>query len=204
MPFSRRQGPEAAVRSSVPSMAHRSAAHRHIVLIGPMGSGKTRVGIEVARGLGRPMLDTDEAIRSEYGVDGARIAEREGVETLHAIELAVAHRLAATEPASVIACAESVVDTPEGWSLLAAHRAVWLDADALELARRRSESRHRRPIDEAEATRLRERRRIHLGDACEARFDTTNADPADVAEEIVAAMGASLDASDAARAQGGR
>jgi shikimate kinase / 3-dehydroquinate synthase len=46
-------------------MAH--ALDRHLVLVGFMGAGKTTVGEEVARRLGRPFLDVDRAIENAHG-----------------------------------------------------------------------------------------------------------------------------------------
>lgn len=40
---------------------------RAIVLIGPMGAGKTSVGRRVARALGRPFADTDKIVVRDHG-----------------------------------------------------------------------------------------------------------------------------------------
>ncbi|GAA1911765.1 shikimate kinase [Microbacterium aoyamense] len=45
-------------------MSSRSDA---VVLIGPMGAGKTSVGRRVAKALGRPFYDTDIAVKREHG-----------------------------------------------------------------------------------------------------------------------------------------
>jgi shikimate kinase len=50
----------------------------NIVLIGPMGSGKTAVGRSVARHLGRPFYDSDTEIVRRTGVDIPYIFEKEG------------------------------------------------------------------------------------------------------------------------------
>ena len=50
----------------------------NIVLIGPMGSGKTAVGRSVARHLGRPFYDSDAEIVRRTGVDIPYIFEKEG------------------------------------------------------------------------------------------------------------------------------
>jgi shikimate kinase len=42
-------------------------AERAIVLIGPMGAGKTSIGRRVAKGLGVPFTDTDASIVREHG-----------------------------------------------------------------------------------------------------------------------------------------
>ncbi|RPE75111.1 MULTISPECIES: shikimate kinase [unclassified Frondihabitans] len=41
--------------------------HRPVVLIGPMGAGKTSVGRRVAKRLGRAFVDTDKEIVKEHG-----------------------------------------------------------------------------------------------------------------------------------------
>ena len=69
----------------------------NIVLIGPMGSGKTAVGRSIARHLGRPFYDSDAEIVRRTGVDipyifekegeaGFRQREREAIEALVALE----------------------------------------------------------------------------------------------------------------------
>lgn len=66
-----------------------SASGRALVLIGPMGAGKTSIGRRVARALQRPFYDTDiavvrghgpiEQIFAEQGEPRFRILEREAV-----------------------------------------------------------------------------------------------------------------------------
>ena len=43
------------------------ALHRHVVLAGFMGSGKTTLGRDVARRLGRSFLDADKVIEEQTG-----------------------------------------------------------------------------------------------------------------------------------------
>jgi shikimate kinase len=50
----------------------------NLVLIGPMGSGKTAVGRSLARHLGRPFYDSDAEIVRRTGVDIPYIFEKEG------------------------------------------------------------------------------------------------------------------------------
>ncbi|MGI9257673.1 MAG: shikimate kinase AroK [Gammaproteobacteria bacterium] len=50
----------------------------NIYLIGPMGSGKTAVGRQLAKELGREFFDSDAEIENATGVDIAYIFEKEG------------------------------------------------------------------------------------------------------------------------------
>jgi len=51
--------------------------HR-VFLIGPMGSGKTAVGKQLAQALGLEFVDSDRAVEERTGVEIAYIFEREG------------------------------------------------------------------------------------------------------------------------------
>jgi shikimate kinase len=53
-------------------------SHRNIILIGPMGSGKSTIGNIIARRLQRDFLDSDHFIEERTGVDIARIFDVEG------------------------------------------------------------------------------------------------------------------------------
>ena len=50
----------------------------NIILVGPMGSGKSAVGKQLARALGLEFVDSDSEIEKRTGVDIAYIFEREG------------------------------------------------------------------------------------------------------------------------------
>jgi shikimate kinase len=53
-------------------------SHRNIILIGPMGSGKSTIGSIIARRLNREFQDSDQYIERRTGVDIARIFDIEG------------------------------------------------------------------------------------------------------------------------------
>ena len=73
--MSGRSHPAAAFRFRVTADSERS---RNVFLIGPMGSGKTAVGRQLARSLGLEFVDSDAEIEPRTGVDIAYIFEREG------------------------------------------------------------------------------------------------------------------------------
>lgn len=52
--------------------------HRNIILIGPMGSGKSTIGNLMAKKLNREFQDSDHFIEKRTGVDIARIFDVEG------------------------------------------------------------------------------------------------------------------------------
>jgi len=58
--------------------AHTLKTTENIYLIGPMGSGKTAVGRELAKALGRRFYDSDAEIERRTGVDIPFIFEKEG------------------------------------------------------------------------------------------------------------------------------
>jgi shikimate kinase len=53
-------------------------SHRNIILIGPMGSGKSTIGNIIAKKLQRQFYDSDHFIEDRTGVDIARIFDVEG------------------------------------------------------------------------------------------------------------------------------
>jgi shikimate kinase len=54
------------------------ATHPNVFLVGPMGSGKSAVGRQLAQRLGLEFVDCDEEIEARTGVDIAYIFEKEG------------------------------------------------------------------------------------------------------------------------------
>ncbi|RLP82556.1 shikimate kinase [Mycetocola lacteus] len=79
-----------------------------IAMVGPMGSGKTKIGRRLARDLDRPFIDTDQRIVAEHG-EIAGIFERVGEAGFRAIEREVVAQ-ALTEPAVVSLGGGSVLD----------------------------------------------------------------------------------------------
>jgi shikimate kinase len=161
-----------------------------IVLIGPMGAGKTTVGGLVAARLGSSVRDTDHDVEATTGRTIADIFVDDGEETFRALEReAVAAALA--EHDGVLALGGGAVMDPGTRELLAGHDVVFLRvglADAVKrvglgtsrpmlLGNVRSRIKtlldERTPVYESVATLV---------------VDTDGRSPEDVAGEIVAAL----------------
>jgi shikimate kinase/3-dehydroquinate synthase len=128
------------------------------VLVGLMGSGKTTVGAALATRLGWPHRDSDDEIARSHDKSAREIATRDGIDHLHAIELA--HLLdALVDPGpSVISAAASEIDEPVARAALddLDVNVVWLTADPKVLAARASSAGHRpspEPIETQAARR---------------------------------------------------
>ena len=115
--------------------------HRHLVLIGMMGVGKSSVGRRVALRLGRQFLDTDKLVEQEAGCTVAEIFAAEGEAAFRALEAAAVRRALDSEPYAVIAFGGGAVLDPITRTLARQLAlVVWLQAPARELARRVSAS----------------------------------------------------------------
>lgn len=82
-----------------------------LVLVGPRGAGKTSVGRAVARRLGRPFVDTDDALARRAGRPAGRVLEAEGEPAFRAREHAAA-RAALARRGAVVALGGGALTTP--------------------------------------------------------------------------------------------
>jgi 3-dehydroquinate synthetase/shikimate kinase len=105
-----------------------------LVLVGLSGSGKSTFGRELARALGRPLLDTDAAVRERTGRTPAEIIRADGEAAFRTFEADV---VASLPPGAVVATGGGAVEDPVNrWRLWQHGRVVWLDAAAELLAER--------------------------------------------------------------------
>ena len=111
---------------------------RHIVLIGPMGSGKTTIGRLLAGRLDRPFVDNDGVLedddRPQRGGDRAR---RRGRRLARGRSPTCSPRRSTRRSRRSITAAASTVLDPELRDRLRAESfVIWLTADPADLARR--------------------------------------------------------------------
>lgn len=77
--------------------------NKNIVLIGFMGSGKTSVGIKLARAFDYNFIDTDLLIESDYGASISNIFNEKGEAAFREMETALLKRIVKTVKSTVIA-----------------------------------------------------------------------------------------------------
>ena len=141
--------------------------HRNIILIGPMGSGKSTIGNIIAKRLNREFQDSDHHIEERTGVDIARIFDIEGESGFrdreaHALEelLGQNNRVIATGGGSVLRPANRKLLKQQGYI-------VFLDT-SLDQQMQRLRRDKKRPLLQTENPRerlkslLNERRPIYL------------------------------------------
>lgn len=154
-----------------------------------MGSGKTTVGGICARRLGRHLIDSDEQIEERFGIDGREMAERSGVERLHAEEATALRTALATTSPAVIAAAASVGDDPGLVSVLGDSGAfvVFLEGDHDVLEERAAPGGHRRPREPGEAQAQGTERRRRMVSIAALVVDVTDLLPDEVADRVLVA-----------------
>ncbi|MBO4256544.1 shikimate kinase [Streptomyces griseorubiginosus] len=106
-----------------------------LVLIGPMGVGKSTVGQLLAGRLGVGYRDTDDDIVAEQGRTIAEIFVDEGEPVFRAVEKAAVHR-ALGEHEGVLALGGGSILDPDTRALLAGQRVVYLSMDVEEAVKR--------------------------------------------------------------------
>ncbi|MEU0739632.1 shikimate kinase [Streptomyces sp. NPDC006134] len=106
-----------------------------LVLVGPMGVGKSTVGQLLAQRLGVAYRDTDDDIVAGQGRAIADIFVDEGESAFRAIEKRAVHA-ALAEHDGVLALGGGAVLDPDTRALLAGHRVLYLSMDVEEAVRR--------------------------------------------------------------------
>lgn len=159
-----------------------------IVLIGPMGAGKTSVGKRVAKRLGRSFTDTDAVIVRTYGPIADLFAAH-GEPHFRALEReAVA---AALETGGVVSLGGGAVLDESTREQLRAHRVALLTVAPRVVARRLGEAATRPLLSTGEETpiarweRIYAERRLVYESVADATFDTSSGPLENIVTAIV-------------------
>ncbi|GAC1323707.1 MAG: shikimate kinase [Mycobacteriales bacterium] len=162
-----------------------------IVLVGPPGAGKTTVGRLLADRLGTDFRDTDEDVEEQAGKPIADIFIDSGEAHFRALERAAVAR-ALAEHRGVLALGGGAVLDAGTQELLRGQTVVLLDVGMADAARRVGLARDRPVLTlnpRAQLHRLLgERRPLYLQVAT-AVVGTDGREPADVAADVLAAVG---------------
>lgn len=163
-----------------------ASASDAVVLIGPMGAGKTSIGRKVAKRLSRPFVDTDAAVAREHGPIPQLFAER-GEETFRMLERAAVHAGLAT--GGVVSLGGGAVLHPDTRAELAGHRVVLLTVRPEVVAGRIADS-SRPLLAEGDAlerwTRIYAERRPIYEELADVTFDTSSGPLSAIVDALVA------------------
>lgn len=164
---------------------------KDIVLIGPMGSGKSTVAQALAQLAGTPSVDLDQSIEATAGMRIADIFKTEGETGFRAREHTALK--ATLGQGRVVATGGGVVLAAENRALLRDTVCVWLDAPIETLAARlREEAAHRPLLQGADLAEkllaLDAVRRPLYAEVAQLHIDTHGASPDEIAARIRAAL----------------
>ncbi len=164
-------------------------SRRNIVITGFMATGKSTVAREVARQLGRPLLDMDDLIAQRAGVAVPEIFARYGEEAFRRYERALCAELGARDGLVIATGGGTLVEAGNREALAANGLLVCLDCELDELLRR-LEGVSDRPMlwgddpGQRLCDLLRARRPAYA--QIPYHLDGTSCSPAQVAQQIIA------------------
>jgi shikimate kinase len=116
---------------------------QNVFLVGPMGSGKTAVGRQVARLLNLPFLDSDHEIELKTGADIPLIFEREGEAGFRRRERDVIGELTGRLGVVLATGGGAVIDLENRQHLAARGWVVYLETSVAQQTERAGRTRHR-------------------------------------------------------------
>ena len=157
-----------------------------VVLVGPPGSGKSRVGSALADLLGLPLHDTDAAIEQAQGRSISDIFVEDGEPAFRALERAEVARAVADEQGVLAVGGGAPVD-PGTEQVLRGETVVFLDVGIADASKRVGFDRSRPLLavnPRASWVRLMNERRPVYERVSTHRVDTAGRTPEDVAAEI--------------------
>jgi len=166
--------------------------NNNIILIGPMGSGKSAVGRRLATQLGLHFHDSDEEIESRTGVDITYIFEKEGEEGFRKRETAILAELAKLEGV-ILATGGGAAESADNRRMLAANgTVVYLYTSVPEQIRRTRKSTNRPLLNDGEPGKvleqLMQRRDPQYREIADLVVETDGRQVATVAREVKAKL----------------
>jgi shikimate kinase len=169
----------------------------NIILVGPMGSGKSAVGRLLARRLGLALVDSDAEIEAHTGVDIAYIFEREGEAGFRTREAEILDDITQRPGVLVATGGGAVLDPATRERLRSRGCVVYLRASVdQQLARTRRSSQRpllMNPDPRGTLERLMEQRAALYEDVADVTVDTDGKKVGSVVEEILRCLDSGRD-----------
>jgi shikimate kinase len=170
----------------------------NIILVGPMGSGKSAVGRLLARRLGLSLVDSDAEIQAHTGVDIAYIFEREGEAGFRVREAEILDEVTQRPGVLVATGGGAVLDPRTRERLRSRGCVVYLRASVdQQLARTRRNSQRPlllNPDPRGTLERLMEQRAALYEEVADVTVDTDGRKVGSVVEEILRRLDGGRDA----------
>ena len=164
------------------------ASASRIYLVGFMGSGKTSVGICLARELGYAFVDLDEEIETRTGMSIPEIFEREGEPRFRALE-SEQLRLALGTNRVVVAAGGGTLTRMENRILMQGSGiTVWLEAPLEIMLERCAGGTHRPLLSSHGKMRALLMERLEGYRSCDLRVDASAGSPGSISREILARL----------------
>ena len=154
-----------------------------VVLIGPMGVGKTTIGKKLAKQLGKPFVDTDKEIVKQHGAI-AKIFEKSGEQHFRTLESEFL--LEALSSDSVVATGGGVVTQEQNREALKRSFVIYLSTNGRHMASRLLAG--RRPLLKngiADWKRIYEERKLLYEQVATVEIETSSKALNSVVSEIV-------------------
>ena len=160
----------------------------NLVLVGPMGAGKTSIGRRLAERFGLPFVDADREIEAHTGASVSTIFDCEGEAGFRAREGAILAALLSGR-GQVLATGGGAVLAPGNRRLLrergfVVHLHAGVDAQLARLARDRTRPLLQRPDREDVLQQLAEARAPLYAEVADLRYDTSHQNCMDAAARL--------------------
>lgn len=166
---------------------------KHIFLIGFMGAGKTAVSKKLASMTGEPLVDTDERIVEEAGMEISRMFDSFGEEYFRNFETGVLKKICAEKPC-IVSCGGGLPMREENRRIMSECGDVVLLAAAAETVYERVKDDDKRPILNGNMnvefiSQLMEKRSGHYQAAANIKIETDNKDIESICKELLEKAG---------------
>ena len=169
---------------------------RHLYLTGYRGTGKTSVGVILARSLGRPVIDLDQVVEANTGKSIREIFARGGEAEFRELETEALQTVSQAPPAVISLGGGAILRPLNRQTISATGFCCWLDADAETIAGRLAAdpaTAQQRPsltaLDHlSEIAELLDQRRQWYEEVADYRIDTTGKSIDEVSQEILASL----------------